>query len=70
MAAEGGDIVRFTYTAEAEGEDIPDDVTHLFVDVKTIPARAFDEHILVSLKLFATMKSKRLKKAHSSNDLP
>eukprot|EP00574_Skeletonema_japonicum_P001233 CAMPEP_0201738856 /NCGR_PEP_ID=MMETSP0593-20130828/45472_1 /ASSEMBLY_ACC=CAM_ASM_000672 /TAXON_ID=267983 /ORGANISM="Skeletonema japonicum, Strain CCMP2506" /LENGTH=303 /DNA_ID=CAMNT_0048233087 /DNA_START=19 /DNA_END=930 /DNA_ORIENTATION=+ len=43
MAAEGGDIVRFTYTGE-EGEVIPRDATHVFVDVTTIPARAFWEH--------------------------
>ncbi len=45
MAAEGGDniIVRFTYTGE-EGEVVPRDATHVFVDVTTIPARAFDRH--------------------------
>jgi len=43
MAAEGGDIVRFTYTG-ADGEIIPRDATHVFVDVAIIPARAFDEH--------------------------
>eukprot|EP00573_Skeletonema_grethae_P001940 CAMPEP_0201689684 /NCGR_PEP_ID=MMETSP0578-20130828/3240_1 /ASSEMBLY_ACC=CAM_ASM_000663 /TAXON_ID=267565 /ORGANISM="Skeletonema grethea, Strain CCMP 1804" /LENGTH=78 /DNA_ID=CAMNT_0048174405 /DNA_START=42 /DNA_END=274 /DNA_ORIENTATION=- len=41
MAAEGGNIVRFTYTGE---EVIPDDVTHVFVDVKTIRGRAFQWH--------------------------
>ena len=43
MAAEGGNIVRFTYTG-ADGEIIPRDATHVFVDVTTIPARAFDRH--------------------------
>eukprot|EP00574_Skeletonema_japonicum_P014714 CAMPEP_0201717370 /NCGR_PEP_ID=MMETSP0593-20130828/3109_1 /ASSEMBLY_ACC=CAM_ASM_000672 /TAXON_ID=267983 /ORGANISM="Skeletonema japonicum, Strain CCMP2506" /LENGTH=322 /DNA_ID=CAMNT_0048207401 /DNA_START=63 /DNA_END=1031 /DNA_ORIENTATION=+ len=45
MAAEGGNnvIVRFTYTGE-EGEVIPDNATHVFVDVTTIPARAFEQH--------------------------
>ncbi len=43
MAAEGGDIVRFTYTG-ADDEDIPNDATHVFVNIKTIPARAFMYH--------------------------
>jgi len=43
MAAEGGNIVRFTYTG-ADGEVIPDDATHVFVDVTIIPRGAFEEH--------------------------
>eukprot|EP00573_Skeletonema_grethae_P002919 CAMPEP_0201685584 /NCGR_PEP_ID=MMETSP0578-20130828/302_1 /ASSEMBLY_ACC=CAM_ASM_000663 /TAXON_ID=267565 /ORGANISM="Skeletonema grethea, Strain CCMP 1804" /LENGTH=256 /DNA_ID=CAMNT_0048169515 /DNA_START=248 /DNA_END=1015 /DNA_ORIENTATION=+ len=43
MAAEGGDIVRFTYTG-AEGEEIPDDATHVFVDVTIILEGAFEYH--------------------------
>ncbi len=43
MAAEGGNIVRFTYTG-ADGEIIPRDATHVFVDVTIIPARAFGHH--------------------------
>ena len=43
MAAVGGNnnIVRFTYTGE---DDIPDDVTHVFVDVTIILEGAFFEH--------------------------
>eukprot|EP00573_Skeletonema_grethae_P013326 CAMPEP_0201709816 /NCGR_PEP_ID=MMETSP0578-20130828/58303_1 /ASSEMBLY_ACC=CAM_ASM_000663 /TAXON_ID=267565 /ORGANISM="Skeletonema grethea, Strain CCMP 1804" /LENGTH=172 /DNA_ID=CAMNT_0048198809 /DNA_START=108 /DNA_END=623 /DNA_ORIENTATION=+ len=43
MAAEGGNIVRFTYTG-ADGEIIPRDATHVFVDAKIIRGRAFYRH--------------------------
>ena len=42
MAAEGGNnIVWFTYTGQ---EEIPDEATHIIVDVRTIPRRAFYCH--------------------------
>ncbi len=44
MAAVGGNnITWFTYTG-ADGEEIPDDATHVFVDAKIIPECAFDRH--------------------------
>ena len=44
MAAEGADnITWFIYTG-ADGEVIPDDATHVFVDVKIIPTHAFVQH--------------------------
>jgi len=44
MAAEGGNnITWFTYTG-ADGEDIPHDATHVFVDAKIIRRRAFEYH--------------------------
>jgi len=44
MAAEGGNnIIWFTYTG-ADGEVIPRDATHVFVDVTTIPENAFWDH--------------------------
>ncbi len=44
MAAEGGNnITWFIYTG-ADGEIIPRDATHVFVDVTTIPASAFYRH--------------------------
>ena len=46
MAAEGGDIiVRFIYTG-AEGERIPDGVTHVTVaeDCTFVRSRTFDNH--------------------------
>ena len=42
MAAEGGgNIVWFTYTGQ---EEIPDEATHIFIDVRVVPRRAFYEH--------------------------
>ena len=41
MAAEGGSIVRFTYTGQ---ENIPDDITHVIVRARVILAGAFYEH--------------------------
>ncbi len=43
MAAEGGDVVRFTYTG-ADGEVIPRDATHVFVDAAVIPDWLFQYH--------------------------
>ena len=44
MAADdGGNIVWFTYTG-AEGEQIPDEATHIFVTARIIRRRAFYEH--------------------------
>ncbi len=43
MEAGGDNIVWFTYTGE-EGEDIPDEATHVFVAVKVVRARAFFMH--------------------------
>ncbi len=44
MAAEGNNnSIWFTYTSE-DGEEIPDDATHVFVVGTTIPARAFQYH--------------------------
>ena len=40
MAAAGGNIVWFTYTG-AEGEQIPDDATHIIFAVRIIPAYLF-----------------------------
>ena len=40
MAAEGGNIVWFTYTG-ADGEIIPDEATHILVQAKFIRAEAF-----------------------------
>ncbi len=37
------DIIRYTFTG-ADGERIPHDATHIFVDVKFIPSRAFQYH--------------------------
>ena len=42
MAAEGGNnIVWFTYTGQ---EEIPVEATHIFVDIKIVPRRAFYRH--------------------------
>ena len=45
MAAEGGNIVWFTYTG-ADGEVIPDEATHIIVDegCTVVRARAFRRH--------------------------
>ena len=43
MAAESGNIIRFTYTG-ADGERIPDEATHVFVKARVIREGAFDEH--------------------------
>ena len=44
MAAEGGNhIIRFTYTGE-EGEIIPLEATHIFVDVRVVTAGVFYWH--------------------------
>ena len=37
------DIIRYTFTG-ADGERIPHDATHIFVDAKFIPSRAFQYH--------------------------
>ena len=47
MAVEGGNnIVWFTYTGQ---EEIPDEATHIIVDVRTIPAEAFRFHPLIEV---------------------
>ena len=43
MAAEGDNIVRFTYTG-ADGQVIPDVATHILVQARVVRARAFYEH--------------------------
>ncbi len=66
MAAEGGNnIVWFTYTG-ADGENIPQDATHIFVDVKIIPAWAFAYNSKI-VEIICHDKSKRLKKLHSGS---
>ena len=43
MASEGGNIIiRFTYTGQEN--NIPEEATHIFVDVAVILANAFDRH--------------------------
>ena len=58
MAAEGGNIVRFIYTG-AEGEIIPRDATHVLLDIKIIPARAFYNHPNIVEVSFVMIESKR-----------
>ena len=43
MAAEGGNIVRFTYTG-ADGQVIPEEATHIFVKARVVRAWAFHCH--------------------------
>ena len=48
MAAEGDNIIWFTYTG-AEGEVIPDEATHIFVKARVVRERAFYEHQYIVL---------------------
>ena len=51
------DIIRFTYTG-ADGERIPDEATHIFVDAAFIPPVAFFQHP----NIIEVVCSKRVKK--------